>query len=114
MGGRAHFALVMNIDAGDALIGVFLCDTADDVLLVTRLGEAIRFAQDEVRVMGLAAAGGPAMKVSDGDQMAGGGLCKNGYEAVIPTTQGYGLRSQWKSSPARNVMAAARGHETQP
>jgi len=36
-------------DADDRLIGVALLDEADDVLLVTRQGKAIRFAGDEVR-----------------------------------------------------------------
>ena len=85
--------LVMNVEEGDALISAVLCDSADDILLVTRLGQAIRFSQDEVRVMGLSAAGVLAMKVSSGDQIAGAGLCKPGYQALQLTTYGFGMHT---------------------
>ncbi|MCO6452078.1 MAG: DNA gyrase subunit A [Caldilineales bacterium] len=85
--------IVMNVEKGDALAGVVVCDTADDILLLTRLGQAIRFSQDDARVMGLAAAGVLAMKLSEGDQVVGAGICKPDYQLALLTTQGYGLRT---------------------
>jgi len=93
--------LVINVEEGDALISAMLCDSADDILLITRLGQAIRFSQDEVRVMGLSAAGVLAMKVSSGDQIAGAGLCKPGYQALQLTTYGYGMRTGIAKFPSQ-------------
>ncbi len=93
--------LVMNVPAGDALAGVVLCDSADDLLLVTRLGQAIRFGQDDVRVMGLAAGGVLAMKLESGDQIAGAGLCRPGCQVVLLTTKGVGMRTDVGQFPAQ-------------
>ena len=42
--------IAMKLDEGDAIIGVGLCTTANDILLTTALGRCIRFPVDEVRV----------------------------------------------------------------
>ena len=109
--------LVMNIETGDALLGVALCNTADDALMVTRLGQSIRFNLDEVRVMGLPAAGVLAIKLSKGDQVAGAGLCRRGHEAVLVSTTGYALRASVDSFPAQKrygggvlAMRLSRNH----
>ncbi len=83
---------VMHLEPGDALAAVVLCDTDDDLLLVTRQGQAIRFAQDEVRVMGLPAAGVLAIKLEEGDSLVGAGLCRPDHQVVLLTARGLGLR----------------------
>ena len=87
--------------------GRVLCDSKDDLLLITRLGQAIRFGQEDVRVMGLSAGGVLAMKLASGDQIAGAGLCKPGHDVLILTTQGYGLRAPRSKFPRRSATAAA-------
>jgi DNA gyrase subunit A len=42
--------IAMKLDEGDSIIGVSICTEADDVLLTSSGGRAIRFAVDEVRV----------------------------------------------------------------
>ncbi len=42
--------IAMKLDEGDSIVGVSLCTSADDVLLSTSNGRAIRFAADDVRV----------------------------------------------------------------
>jgi DNA gyrase subunit A len=55
----------------DALIGAELVDEGDDILLVSRKGQAIRFRADEsqLRPMGRATSGVTGMKFRDGDEM---------------------------------------------
>ncbi len=91
--------IVMNVEEEDALAAVVLCDSEDDLLLITRLGQAIRFSQDDARVMGLSAAGVLAMRMTPGDQIAGAGVCKPGYQVIILTTQGYGVRTDVRRYP---------------
>ncbi|NOX62701.1 MAG: DNA gyrase subunit A [Chloroflexi bacterium] len=103
----AHTApLVMNIEPGDALVGAFVCDSDDDIILFSQLGQSIRFAQDDVRVMGLAAAGVMAMKLSDGDQIIGAGLAKPGHYAAMLSTTGYGLRTKIEQFPSQKRYGA--------
>ncbi len=56
---------------GDELIGAALCSAADDVLLVSRKGQAIRFAadDDQLRPMGRATSGVTGMKFRSGDAL---------------------------------------------
>ncbi|MEA4944436.1 MAG: DNA gyrase subunit A [Propionicimonas sp.] len=58
-------------EEGDELIGAALCSAADDVLLVSRKGQAIRFAADDeqLRPMGRATSGVTGMKFRYGDAL---------------------------------------------
>ena len=42
--------IAMKLDEGDAIVGVGLCTSQNDILLTTAAGRAIRFEADEVRV----------------------------------------------------------------
>lgn len=55
----------------DELIGASLCSADDDVLLISRKGQAIRFAADDeqLRPMGRATSGVTGMKFRDGDAL---------------------------------------------
>ncbi len=58
-------------EEGDELIGAALCSPEDDVLLISRKGQAIRFAADDeqLRPMGRATSGVTGMKFRDGDAL---------------------------------------------
>ncbi|QGN34509.1 DNA gyrase subunit A [Microlunatus sp. Gsoil 973] len=58
-------------DDDDELIGAQLCSADDDVLLISRKGQAIRFAADDaqLRPMGRATSGVTGMKFRDGDEL---------------------------------------------
>ncbi|HNA99982.1 MAG TPA: DNA gyrase C-terminal beta-propeller domain-containing protein, partial [Marmoricola sp.] len=58
-------------DPDDELIGAELVDAEDDILLVSRKGQAIRFTADDsqLRPMGRATSGVTGMKFRDGDSM---------------------------------------------
>ncbi|MFZ5670067.1 MAG: DNA gyrase subunit A [Pseudomonadota bacterium] len=61
--------IAMKLDEGDAIIGVGLCTTANDVLLTTALGRAIRFEVGEVRVFaGRDSTGVRGIRLAEGDQ----------------------------------------------
>ncbi len=55
----------------DELIGAELCSAADDVLLISTKGQAIRFSADDsqLRPMGRATSGVTGMKFRDGDEL---------------------------------------------
>ena len=64
----------INVDKGDQLGWVALTGGQDEIVLVTRQGRAIRFPEDEVRPMGLSAAGVLAIKLGRDDAVVGMGL----------------------------------------
>ena len=49
---RTGGIICITLDEGDELIGVELTDGDKEIMLVTREGQAIRFAEEEVRSMG--------------------------------------------------------------
>ncbi|PKN91532.1 MAG: DNA gyrase subunit A [Chloroflexi bacterium HGW-Chloroflexi-6] len=62
---------LVKVNDGDALGWVGLTDGKRELLLATALGMAIRFSEDEVRPMGLVAAGVNAIKLGVGDEVTG-------------------------------------------
>src|SRR5207237_8481821 len=83
---RANGKIAMKFegeDADDRLIAVATCSDADDVLLATRNGKAIRFPVDDVRVFAGRSSGGVrGIRLRGADQvMPLWSLC---HEAVTP------------------------------
>ena len=62
--------IAMKLDEGDSIVGVSLCTSADDVLLSTSNGRAIRFAADDVRVfMSRDSTGVRGIRLAKGDRV---------------------------------------------
>ncbi len=62
--------IAMKLDEGDSIVGVSLCTSADDVLLSTSNGRAIRFAADDVRVfMSRDSTGVRGIRLAEGDSV---------------------------------------------
>ena len=80
------FTLV-KINGGDVLIDAQLSTGNQDIVLVTGQGMVIRFSEDEVRAMGLVAAGVNGIKLKPGDQTAGACLLSTGQELILVTNQ---------------------------
>ncbi|MEX0655169.1 MAG: DNA gyrase subunit A [Phycisphaeraceae bacterium] len=63
--------IAVNLREGDQLIGVLWTAGSDQIILGTRNGMAIRFQEDDVRVMGRTATGVKGIDLADGDQVVG-------------------------------------------
>jgi len=63
--------IAMKLDEGDSIVGVGVCNAAqNDVLLTTALGRCIRFAVEEVRVFaGRESTGVRGIRLAEGDQV---------------------------------------------
>lgn len=83
---RASGLIVMKPHDGDSLRWVRVTDGTDNILMVSRGGKAIQFAETDVRVMGRAAAGVRGMKVANGDSLIEG--CVAGKDAKYVFTVG--------------------------
>src|SRR5690606_26434541 len=63
--------IAVGLKEGDALLDVTITDGNDDLLLVSAGGMAIRFNEQDVRLMGRAAAGVKGIELAEGDEVVG-------------------------------------------
>jgi DNA gyrase subunit A len=94
-------APAMNVEGEDQLAWVVETSGQDDLLLATRQGKAIRFSEDEVRPMGLSAAGVLAIKLGKDDAVVGMGVIAKDTEVILFTEKGYAKRTAAKDFPAQ-------------
>ncbi len=83
----------INVEQGDQLGWVALTGGQDEIVLVTRQGRAIRFSEEEVRPMGLSAAGVLAIKLGRDDAVVGMGLALKKGCVVTISEQGFAKRT---------------------
>lgn len=80
------------VNSGDRLGWVRITDGSQDILLATREGMAIRFSEEDVRPMGLVAAGVNGMKLQGKDEVIGAELLPCEGEVYLVTSDGRGKR----------------------
>jgi len=92
---RKTGVIAININEGDRLIGVRKVEKTDEkIMLVTRKGKSIRFAIEEVRPMGRAAAGVNGLSLRTGDEVVAMLNVIDEEEVVLTITEnGYGKRT---------------------
>ena len=84
---------------GDLLGWVFLTGGNASVLLVTAQGMSIRFSEQEVRSMGLVAAGVNGIKLGSADQVIGAARLTEGMEMLALAANGKSWRVEAKDFP---------------
>jgi len=86
--------IAINLKDGDELVKVIPTNGGDDIFMVTKAGMTIRFAEDEVRSMGRAAAGVRGMKMKADDAVVSCDVARDDAAILIVTDGGYGKRTQ--------------------
>lgn len=94
------FALV-KVNEGDKLNTVAITDGKKEILLVTAMGMAIRFKEDDVRPMGLVAAGVNGMKLEDKDEVVGAEILPAEGDIFLLTNDGKAKRVDQKDFPVQ-------------
>jgi DNA gyrase subunit A len=101
-GPSAQTFTLVKVNEGDRLISVGLTDNkSKHILLVTAGGMAIRFKEDDVRPMGLVAAGVNGMKLDDGDEVVGMEILPAAGELFLLTSDGKAKRVEEKDFPVQ-------------
>jgi DNA gyrase subunit A len=90
---RPSGLIAINLDDGDELGWVKLTEGDDEIVIVTRGGQAIRFKESEVRPMGRAAGGVMAIRLADDDQVASMDVVVPEGDLLVVTTRGYAKRT---------------------
>ena len=83
----------LKLEEDNELIAVRRTTGQDEVLLVTRLGQAIRFPEEDVRAMGRTAAGVRGIRLREGDEVIGCEIVGHGETLLTVTENGYGKRT---------------------
>jgi DNA gyrase subunit A len=100
-GPSAQTFRMANVNEGDSLGWAVLTDGRKEVLLATAQGMSIRFKEDEVRPMGLAAAGVNGIKLGVGDEVVGCQTLPAAGEIFLLASDGKAKRVEAKDFPAQ-------------
>jgi DNA gyrase subunit A len=98
---RADGIIAINLKEGDELVGVRHSAGADDILMVSRSGQAIRFAEKDVRPMGRATAGVQGMRLRRDDDVIAISVAQDDDDLLVVTEQGYGKRTPVREYPRK-------------
>ena len=103
---RSGGIIAINLREDDEVIAARLVSPEDDLLLVSKQAQAIRFhATDEaLRPMGRATSGVIGMRFADGDELLGMHVVREGADVLVATVGGYAKRT-----PADQYPVQGRG-----
>jgi DNA gyrase subunit A len=91
-GPSAHLVTLAKVNDGDSLSTLLFTKGGEEVILATRDGMGIRFSEEDVRPMGLVAAGVAGIKLRGDDFVVGAGVASRKGEALLVTNRGNGKR----------------------
>jgi len=91
---RRDGLIALKLRPKDELVRVIETSGSDDVFMVTRDGQTIRFSEKGVRPMGRSAAGVRGMKMRANDEVVSCDVAKDDSAILIITESGYGKRTQ--------------------
>jgi DNA gyrase subunit A len=92
---RSGGIIAINLREDDEVIAASLVSPEDDLLLVSRKAQAIRFhaADDTMRPMGRATSGVIGMRFTDGDELLDMHVVREGADVLVATGGGYAKRT---------------------
>jgi DNA gyrase subunit A len=91
-GPSAQLFTLTKINKGDELVSLLFTEGEEDILIATHHGMGIRFSEEEVRSMGLVAAGVNGIKLRGDDYVVGAGVASRKGEALFVSNLGNGKR----------------------
>jgi DNA gyrase subunit A len=115
---KADGIIAIKLRDDDALVDVLHSTGSEDIILVSRKGQAIRFHEDQVRSMGRATSGVKGMGLRKGDEVISAGIADDELDMLVVTDQGYGKRTRMADYPVKGrgglgvktvQLTAARG-----
>jgi DNA gyrase subunit A len=98
---KADGIIAIKLREDDALVDVLHSNGGEDIILVSRKGQAIRFHEDQVRAMGRATSGVKGMGLRKGDEVISAGIADDELDMLVVTEQGYGKRTRMADYPVK-------------
>ena len=100
---RSGGLIAINLREDDEVISAELVSPDQDLLLVSKGAQALRFHadDDQLRPMGRATSGVIGMRFNDGDQLLGMYVVREGEDVMVATDGGYAKRTPADQYPLR-------------
>jgi len=100
---RSGGIIAINLREDDEVIAARLVSAEDDLLLVSRRAQALRFHADDhaLRPMGRATSGVIGMRFNDGDELLGMYVVRPGGDVLVATEGGYAKRTPVDQYPVK-------------
>jgi DNA gyrase subunit A len=98
---KADGIIAIKLRDEDALVDVLHSSGSDDIILVSRKGQAIRFNEKNVRPMGRATSGVKGMSLRKEDEVIAAGIADDELDMLVVTDQGFGKRTRMKDYPVK-------------
>jgi DNA gyrase subunit A len=98
---RSDGIIAIKMREGDELVGVRHSSGQDDILMVSRAGQAIRFHESDVRPMGRDASGVQGMRLRPGDEVISINIAEDDADLLVVTENGFGKRTRVAEYPVK-------------
>src|SRR5205807_8041807 len=98
---RRDGIIAINLKAKDELVRVIQTSGDDDIFMVSRNGQTIRFSEEQVRPTGRAAQGVIGMRVKAGDEVVSCDVARDEVDILLVTDAGYGKRTKLERFPRK-------------
>ena len=98
---KADGIIAINMRDGDELIAVRHTSGDDDIIMVSRLGQAIRFHENDVRPTGRNTEGVTGMRLRAGDEVIAMDIARDDSDLFVITENGFGKRTLISEYPVQ-------------
>jgi DNA gyrase subunit A len=98
---KADGIIAIKMREGDELVGVRHSSGDADILMVSKLGQAIRFNENEARAMGRDASGVQGMRMRTNDEVISINIAQDDADLLVVTENGYGKRTRIAEYPRK-------------
>src|SRR3954453_7751623 len=98
---KADGIIAIKMRENDELVAVRHSSGDDDILMVSKLGQAIRFNEKDVRAMGRDASGVQGMKMRGDDEVISLNIAQDDSDLLVVTENGYGKRTRVADYPRK-------------
>lgn len=91
---RKNGLIAINLNDGDSLAWTSITTGENELIVATRHGMAIRFDENNARILGRTATGVRAIRLREGDEVVGAGILREGATVLTVTEAGKGRRTR--------------------
>ena len=98
---KADGIIAIKMREGDELVGVRHSSGDADILMVSKLGQAIRFNEKQARAMGRDASGVQGMRMRGDDEVISINIAQDDSDLLVVTENGYGKRTRVADYPLK-------------
>ena len=84
--------IAIKLDEGDKLVSAILTGGKDEIMLITRRGQALRTSEEDIRSQGRSSRGVTGIKLSSEDELTGALRVTENQKMLVMTENGYGKR----------------------